>query len=191
MKLGELLEVTDRKAWRSWLRRNHSKKREVWLVYHRKASGKPRISYNDSVEEALCYGWIDSTVKNVDKERFAQRFSPRKPKSPLSEMNGERVRRLIAQRRMTKAGLAAIARVFDPKEKDACFIVPPDILAGIKANPEAWKNFQKLPEHYKRIRITFIDHYRHRDKRYYQRALRHFIDMTAKNKRFGYVKEMT
>jgi uncharacterized protein YdeI (YjbR/CyaY-like superfamily) len=92
MDIGKTLYVTDRKDWRDWLARNHMTESEIWLVYYRKLTGKPRIPYNDAVEEALCYGWIDSQQKGIDEERFAQRFSPRRPKSALSEMNRERIR---------------------------------------------------------------------------------------------------
>ena len=184
------LYVTTRKDWRAWLAKHHKTAPEIWLVYYRKVSGKPRISYDDAVREALCYGWIDSTVRKIDDERFAQRFSPRKPTSGLSQMNVERIRRLIAEKTMTEAGLAAIAHVYDPaKDGSDDFIVPPDILDAIKANPEAWANFQKLPETYKRIRIAYIDSRRRHGKDMFRRALAHFIAMTAKGKRIGFVQE--
>src|SRR2546425_10087227 len=113
MEIGTTLYAKDRRQWRSWLARHHKTAAEIWLIYYKKHSGKPRIPYTDAVEEALCYGWIDSIAKPVDADRWAQRFSPRRPSSRLSEMNRERVRRLIAARRMTKAGLARIAHVFD------------------------------------------------------------------------------
>ena len=78
MDIGKTLYVTDRKQWRSWLAKNHTKAKEIWLIYYRKSSGKKRIPYNDAVEEALCYGWIDSIMKSIDEKSFAQRFSPRK-----------------------------------------------------------------------------------------------------------------
>lgn len=191
MKPGKTLHVTTRKDWRSWLARHHNTETEIWLVYYRKETGKPRISYNDAVEEALRYGWIDSTVRSLDRERFAQRFSMRKSASSLSQMNRERVRVLIAQKKMTKAGLAAIAHVFDPaKDEAAEFAIPPDILKPLKENEQAWENFQKLPESYKRIRIAFIATRKRHGKKQFESALRHFIDMTAKGKRFGYVREM-
>src|SRR4030043_1595586 len=108
MEIGKTLYVKDRRSWRTWLARNHDKEKEIWLIYYRKETGKPRIPYNDAVEEALCYGWIDSTVKNIDTERFAQRFSPRKKSSSLSQANKERIIRLIATKKMTPAGLAAV-----------------------------------------------------------------------------------
>ena len=99
---------------RSWLEKNSEKEKEVWLVYYRKSSGKKRIPYNDAVEEALCFGWIDSTAKKIDEEKFAQKFTPRNPKSPISEMNKERVRRLIKAKKMTEKGLTAIKNFFHP-----------------------------------------------------------------------------
>jgi uncharacterized protein YdeI (YjbR/CyaY-like superfamily) len=87
MEIGETLHVTTRKAWRSWLKGHYQSKAEIWLVYHKKESGKPRISYNDAVEEALCFGWIDSTAKKLDEERFAQR-PPRSPAAPALKQTG-------------------------------------------------------------------------------------------------------
>lgn len=94
----------DRKAWREWLSKNHDKKSEVWLVYYRKAIGKPTVTYPEAVEEALCFGWIDSIEKSLDSERFAGRFTPRKPKSNWSLSNRERAKKLIKQGLMTPAG---------------------------------------------------------------------------------------
>ena len=99
MDIGETLYVTNRTQWRNWLSKNYKNKNEIWLIYYNKASGKQRIPYNDAVEEALCYGWIDSIIKNMDEERFVQRFSPRRPTSVLSEMNRERIHRLIKEKR--------------------------------------------------------------------------------------------
>lgn len=119
---------------------------------------QPSLSYNDAVEEALAFGWIDSTVKKLDEDRFAQRFSPRRKTSGLSQSNRERARNFISEGRMTPTGLAAIAHVFDPGEPDAAQPeISPDILEPLQANAEAWKNFQKLPESYRRIRIAYIE----------------------------------
>src|ERR1039458_1395740 len=105
MEVGKTLYVTNRKQWRSWLLKHHKTASDIWLVYYKKESGKRRIPYNDAVEEALCYGWIDSRTKPRDKESWVQRFTPRRKKSPLSEMNKERVRRLIKAGKMTRSGL--------------------------------------------------------------------------------------
>jgi uncharacterized protein YdeI (YjbR/CyaY-like superfamily) len=192
MNFEKTLHITDRKAWRAWLAKNHKARKEIWLVYFRKETGKPRISYNDAVEEALCYGWIDSTIKRIDNESFAQRFSVRKRTSELSQMNKERVYTLISQKKMTKAGLDAIAHVFNPaKDKPKHFIISSDVLKSLKADKQAWTNFQKFPESYKRIRIAYIESRKRHGEDYYQKALKHFVVMTAKNKRFGFVKEMS
>jgi uncharacterized protein YdeI (YjbR/CyaY-like superfamily) len=189
VKLGKTLYVEDRRGWRAWLARHHRTAPEIWLIYYKKHSGRPRIPYNHAVEEALCYGWIDSTTKPVDGDRWAQRFSPRRPTSRLSAMNRERVRRLIAAGRMTKAGLARIAHVFDHR-RDAgrrAARVPPDIRRALERDAAAWRNFRRFPASYKRIRIGWIAAARHRPEIFAQR-LRYFLKMTAQNKRFGMVQ---
>lgn len=189
MNLGKTLYVANRRQWRSWLAKNYAKKKEVWLVYYRKTSGKLRIPYNDAVEEALCYGWIDSILKSIDKEKFAQRFTPRKPKSNLSEMNKERIRRLIKKRRMTAAGLNAISGSFNKcKGNEEKPTIAKDILKALKTNKQAWKNFRNFAEGYKRVRIGFIESRRRHGKEIFRKSLNYFIKMTAKNKKFGMVK---
>jgi uncharacterized protein YdeI (YjbR/CyaY-like superfamily) len=191
MDIGETLYVSGRDEWRKWLEKNHSRKKEIWLVYYRKATGKPRISYNESVEEALCFGWIDSTIKKLDDERLAQRFSPRRKDSQLSQANKERIDKLVAEGRMTPAGLEAVAHVYKRDEtlKDS-FIIPEDILGPLKANPQAWENFRKFPETYKRIRIAYIDTRRRHGREMFETALNNFIIRTAQNKRIGFMKEL-
>ena len=188
MKIGKTLTLTNRTQWRRWLAKNHRTASEIWLVYYKKESGKKRIPYNDAVEEALCYGWIDSTLKTIDNKRFAQRFSPRKPNSVLSDMNKERIRRLIAAKKMTRAGLTAIGRHLQPNGTlPSRFIVPPDILRAIQLHPLARKNFRRFPFSYKRIRIGWIDGARKRPAEFAKR-LRYFIAKTEKNEQFGMVR---
>jgi uncharacterized protein YdeI (YjbR/CyaY-like superfamily) len=180
MEITQTLYVTDRKKWRAWLKTHYRTAKEIWLVYFRKETGKPRISYNDSVEEALCFGWIDSTVRKLDSERFAQRFSPRRPGRPYSQTNKERLRSLIADGKVAKDVLATLG---DLPEED--FTIPPDILKALKANKTTWKNFQQFPDAYKRIRIGYIDRARNRPAEFRKR-LRNFLSMTEKNKQFGF-----
>ncbi|NYZ60575.1 YdeI/OmpD-associated family protein [Candidatus Micrarchaeota archaeon] len=187
MELGKTLYVHERKAWRSWLSRNRKKEKEIWLIYYKKSSGKPRIPYNDAVEEALCFGWIDSTVKKIDDERFAQRFTPRGPRSGLSQANRERIREMISEGKMTKAGLAAVSHAFDAG-KSEMFAIPKSILAAIRKDRNAWKNFAKLPEKYKRVRLAYLESRKRHGMDEFKKSLRHFIKMTAKNKRFGFVR---
>ncbi len=155
------------------------RKRNLAGVF-KKASGKLRIEYNDAVEEALCFGWIDSNVKKIDEESHAQRFSPRKPKSGYSQANKERLRKLIAEGKVMRDVLAALGDISEEK-----FEIPADILKAIKANTEAWKNFQNFSETYKRIRIAFIDGARNRPAEF-QKRLNYFIKTTEKNKQFGF-----
>lgn len=180
MEITKTLYVTSRNDWRKWLREHYKTEKEIWLVYPRKETGKPRITYNDAVEEALCFGWIDSIVKTLDQERTVQRFSPRKPGSKYSPANQERLRKLIKQRKVIKEVRDTLR---DLSEEN--FEIPRDILNAIKANKEAWKNFQKFSDAYKRIRIGFIEGARKRPEEF-QKRLRYFIQMTEKNKLYGF-----
>ena len=182
MKVGKTLYVKNRKEWRAWLAKHYNTATEIWLIYYKKASGKPRIPYNDAVDEALCYGWIDGILKPIDERKYAQRYSPRRKTSTLSDMNRERIRRLIRSGRMTKAGREAIAHT-----GKGASALPADIVNRLQANPTAWKHFQKFPASYKRIRVGWIHAARHRREVFEQR-LRYFLRMTAHNKRFGMVQ---
>ena len=173
------------KRGETWLEKNHARQNEIWLVYPLKHTGKRRLPYNDAVEEALCFGWIDSIIKKVDAGHVAQRFTPRRSaKSDLSETNKERVRRLIRAGLMTPAGLAKIQTRMDEP-----FVIPADILRALKQDASTWKNFQAFPEWYRRIRIGWIEATRQQGRLMaYQTRLAYFLRMTAQNKRFGMVK---
>ncbi len=108
MEIGETLLVKSRQEWRDWLTEHHRDHKEIWLVYYKKTSGKTSISYDDSVEEALCFGWIDGAFKGIDEETYAGRFTPRRPRSPWSASNRARVARLLRAGQVTEAGLAAL-----------------------------------------------------------------------------------
>ena len=179
-KPAQLLYAPDRRTWRSWLRAHSQTEKAVWLVYYKKNTGKPRILYNDAVEEALCVGWIDSSVNAIDEEKFAQKFTPRNPGSPYSQANKERLRALIERGRVVKAVLETLPDL-GPKR----FKVPPDILKALKANPTAWKNFRRFSPSYKRIRTGFIEGARNRPGEFRKR-LDYFIRMTEKNRIFGF-----
>jgi uncharacterized protein YdeI (YjbR/CyaY-like superfamily) len=180
MEISKTLYVTQRKAWRAWLKKNYKTEKEIWLVYPRKATGKTRITYNDAVEEALCFGWIDSTAKKLDEEHTAQRFSPRRPKAKYSQANIERLRYLVAKKKVIKEVKESLGNILNEE-----FVIPADILKAIQTNKIAWKNFQKFSDSYQRIRIAFIDGARQRPAEF-QKRLRYFIEMTEKNKMFGF-----
>jgi len=180
MEITKTLHVTNPKDWRKWLRAHYKTEKAIWLVYYKKETGKPRIAYNDAVEEALCFGWIDSTVKTLDEKRTAQRFSPRKPQSSYSPANRERLRKLVKQRKVIKEVRETLGNILEEKLE-----IPKDILKALKANKEAWENFQKFSDAYKRIRIGFIDGARKRPEEFKKR-LRYFLKMTGKNKQYGF-----
>jgi uncharacterized protein YdeI (YjbR/CyaY-like superfamily) len=184
MEITETHYPKNRAEWRKWLKENFKTKKEIWLIYYSKQSGKPRVPYNDAVEEALCFGWIDSTMKKIDEESFVQRFTPRKKGSQLSELNKERIRRLIKKKKMTKAGLSIVNHLLDDPKGNNKLKIAPDILKELMKIKSAWKHFQKFPMSYKRIRIGWIEGARKRPEIYQQR-LRYFLKMTEKNKRFG------
>lgn len=176
----KLLYAKNRKQWRSWLKAHYKTETEVWLVYYKKHTGKDWISYNDSVEEALCFGWIDSTVRRIDDDSYAQRFSVRNPKTPYSQANRERLHELVIQGKVAKEVLATLG---DAAELE--FPIPHDILQAIKASKLAWKNFRAFSPRYQRIRVAFIEGARNRPQEFDKR-LRHLIRMSEKNKQFGF-----
>jgi len=183
VEIGETLDVPARAAWRAWLKRNHARKKEIWVVLHAKASGKPSLAYNDAVDEALCFGWIDSIVKKVGVHSRAQRFTPRRRGAPVSEMNKARARRLVREGRMTPAGRTALGSALRREP----LIVAPDVRRALRAEPGALECFERLPVAYKRIRLGFIEGARSRPEVFATR-LRYFVRMTAQGKRYGMVR---
>ena len=146
--MGELPRVQpdSRSAWRAWLEENHASSTGVWLVYAKKHSGIPSLTYNDAVEEALCFGWIDSKVNPIDDAFYRQVFTPRKPRSTWSALNRGRVERLLAAGLMTPAGLSVVDAAKDSGAWDAWkhvdeLKVPPDLENAIRANPKAGRNW--------------------------------------------------
>jgi uncharacterized protein YdeI (YjbR/CyaY-like superfamily) len=139
----------DRKAWRRWLQKYHKKETGVWLTYYRKNSGKSHVSYDDAVEEALCFGWIDSITKPIDEEKYMQKFTPRKVKSVWSALNKRRVGQLIGENLMAPAGLAIIDlgkqngswTKLDHVEN---FVIPPDLAQLLAKNKKVLKYFEGL-----------------------------------------------
>jgi uncharacterized protein YdeI (YjbR/CyaY-like superfamily) len=180
MEVGETLYVYRRKEWRRWLEEHFDKKEEIWLVLPRKQSGKPKLKYNDSVEEALCFGWIDSIQKSLNEEATVQRFSRRKPKSNWSQLNRERIRWLL-QQKLVHLSLVAECRRVAAEE----FVFPEDVLAALQKNKKAWENYQGLSEAYQRIRVAYIEAARKRPGEF-EKRLRNFIQKTEEKKLIGY-----
>jgi len=177
---GRILSADDRAAWRRWLAGNYQTEDEVWLQYHRAHTGKPRVAYNDAVEEALCFGWIDSTVNSIDEDRYAQRFTPRRGRSTYSQTNRERLRRLINQGQVMPEVKEQVTDVLDEP-----FVVPPDIEAALRVDPAVWKNFTAYSDAYQRIRIAYVDSARSRHDEFDKR-LANLLRKTAADSQFGF-----
>ena len=179
MEITEIVYAKNRAEWRAWLMENHAKKDEIWLISYSKSSENPSVLYLHAVEEALCFGWIDSTAKRMDSERTAQRFSRRRPKSNWTELNKERARRLIANGLMTDAGFATL-----PDLSIEAFKIAPDILQAIQADDQTWQNFEAFPDVYKRIRVGYIEEMRKQPSEF-EKRLNNFLKQTQQNKLFG------
>jgi uncharacterized protein YdeI (YjbR/CyaY-like superfamily) len=175
----ETLYVTNRGEWRDWLEQHYQSTSEIWLVSYLKKTGKPNVPYNDAVEEALCFGWIDSIVKKLNEDRYAQRYTPRKAKSGYSQTNKERLKKLIEQGKVMPEVLATLDAI---GLED--FEYPADIMAALQENKRAWENFQRYSGSYQRIRIAYIDVARDRPGEY-EKRLAHLIKKTEQDKQFG------
>ena len=189
LKMVEQLHLSNRNEWRAWLEKNHVTKKEVWLTYYKKHTGKPSIPYEDSVEEALCFGWVDSIIKRIDDEKCARKFIRRRDRSRWSEFNKKRAERMISEGRMTEAGMA---RVDDAKKSGEWFksnvipkslIVPAFIEEGFSKNKKANENFNKLAESYKRLYIRWISSAKQEETRL--KRLEEAIDLLEQNKKLG------
>ncbi len=176
MEIGKTKYFDNREDWRKWLIENYDKEPEIWLMYPNKASGKRGILYNDAVEEALCFGWIDSTKKKYDEIFAAQRYTPRRKGSSYSQPNKERLK-WLAENEMIHPEILKAIQV----ELNKAFKFPEDILKQIKANKKAWQFYQQQTDSYKRIRVAYIDDSRKRPEEF-QKRLQNFISKCAQNK---------
>ena len=149
---------------------------DIWFVFPMKGSGEPALSYNDAVEEALCFGWIDSTIKHIDSLHRAQHFTPRRKGSPYSQPNIERLKWLDAQGLIHPKVRPALEEVIDSE-----FIFPDDIMEALRQDETVWDNYRSFSEPYKRIRVAYIDAARKRPDEFRKR-LENFIRKTRDNK---------
>lgn len=155
------IHAKTRKSWRTWLSKNHAKHKPVWLIFYRKGSKTKSVRYNDAVEEALCFGWIDSLVNKRDDESRYQYFGPRKASSRWSKLNKDRVKKLLKARMMHASGVAII----DIAKKSGTWtaldhaqdeIIPDDLMSLFKRNKKAFENFQAFPPFARRYTLEWI-----------------------------------
>jgi len=183
------LHVTNRKDWRLWLSENHHKEKEIWLIYYKKHTGKPRVPYNDAVEEALCFGWIDSIVRTIDDERYMQKFTPRKAKSNWSDSNKKRVEKLINAGKMTNAGLEKIetAKINGTWDNiitaTKSFEMPIELENALDINASAKNFFNKLAPSSRRQYIGWIASAKKEETK--QKRVKEAISMLGKKQKLG------
>ena len=154
----------NRNEWRKWLEKNYSGFSEINLIYYRKESGKPCITYDDSVEEALCFGWIDGRINKIDEEKYCRRFSPRKSvKSAWSLLNKQRAEKMMKENKMTEAGMKTIIEAKASGFWDNAYSmrneleIPADMNKALIKNKRALENFNKAPNSTKFIFVTRVN----------------------------------
>lgn len=178
MTLKNVLDIRNRNEFRKWLMQNCSTERECWIAVKRgKTPPEDALWYLDAVEEALCFGWIDSTLKNVNGVPL-QRFGPRSKSGRWTELNKERCRRLEKLGLMTEKGRDACPTL------DAEFVIESDILEQFSENPRAFENFKKFPELYQRVRVDNIQRVR-ASSELFESRLKKLIEASARGKMFG------
>jgi uncharacterized protein YdeI (YjbR/CyaY-like superfamily) len=183
-------EVTakDRAQWRRWLQRNHDKVDRAWLVMGKKGAGVPSPTYEEAVEEALCFGWIDSTMRPIDERCYRQLYSRRKPTSTWAKTNKERVERLIREGRMAEAGLAAIEAAkangsWSSLDRIEALEEPPDLATALDANPTARRHFDAFPASVRKQLLWWVESAKRPETR--AKRIAETVDLAARNERPG------
>ena len=182
--------VKNRKEWREWLSKNHNKEEKgIWLVFFKKETQKPTLEYNDSVEEALCFGWIDSIIKKIDDEKYVRKFTPRNSKSLWSPSNKKRVEKMIKEGKMTKHGLAKVnaakkSGFWDKSDRPQIdFDIPPELEEALKKNKKARDFFEQLAPSYKKQFIGWIKIAKREETR--RKRLKETIEKLTKGEKLG------
>ena len=163
MEITEKLYLKNRDEWREWLQEHHQTKKEIWLIFFKKHTGKPGIPYDDSVEEALCFGWIDSIIKKIDEEKYSRKFTPRKKNSNWSALNITRAKKMINEGKMTDAGLVLYKemekdkkRIVQQKLPEKELTIPDYLKEALAINKKAQLNFDNFAFSYKRNYVGWI-----------------------------------
>lgn len=189
MKIFEEKFFLDRDNFRNWLNKSHGTSSGIWLIYYKKHTQKPSIIYEEAVQEALCFGWIDSTVQRIDDEKYKQKFTPRNDKSEWSKLNKERVKKLIKQKKMTHHGLVKIdiAKKNGMWDKlssgDVIYVMPEIFKKELNKNKSAKVFFEKLSPSHKKHFIRWIATAK-RDETKFKRITEAII-MLSENKKLG------
>lgn len=187
MTADTAIRFKNRKEWRGWLEKHHGKETGIWLVLYKKHSAKPGLRYEEALEEALCFGWIDGQLMKVDNDKFKLRYSPRRPKSPWSRINRDKAEKLIRSGQMAAAGLARIKeakksglwqRAYTNKTRER---MPSDLKTALQKNKTAWSNFRKFANTYRNMYIGWIVSAKTTETR--KRRIAKVVDQAAKDKK--------
>ncbi len=183
------LDVRSRNEWRKWLEVNHASRAEIWLIFHKRHTGVTSLGYNDAVEEALCFGWIDSLVRRLDDARYARKFTPRKARSKWSAINRRRYtdlasRGLLAEPGLQRAPTSHSSQATSPEAaRPSPPALPSYIESALKTNPRAWQYFEQLAPSYRRAYIGWIDSAKRDETK--DRRLREVVNLLAAGKKLG------
>ncbi|MEQ1875803.1 MAG: YdeI/OmpD-associated family protein [Bdellovibrionia bacterium] len=187
MKITKTLNVDNRLQWRLWLQQNHDKENEIWLVYHRAHIDVPTIRYAESVEEALCFGWVDGLLNKIDDERYARRFGPRRT-NVWSKANIERFKRLKKEGRLHESAFKTApntkTKVYKPL-RERRIVMPKEMKAALAKNKKAGTNFTNMAPSYRRLLMYWLSQAKRPETRVSR--LKRIIDSLSKNKKlWGY-----
>lgn len=181
----ETFYAKNRAEWRKWLEENHQTVKEIWLIYYKKHTQKPSIPYKDSLEEAICFGWIDGLIKRIDDEKYVRRFGPRKQDSIWSETNRKIAEKLMAANRIAKPGLEKIEEAKQSGKWEEAYNMqsktklPDDLKIALKANNKAWNNFNKFTNSYQSRYIYYINMAKREETR--TKRIRMVVENAEKN----------
>jgi uncharacterized protein YdeI (YjbR/CyaY-like superfamily) len=193
-KIDELLDFhpLSRQEWRDWLAENYDKFAGIWFVYYKKSANKPRVSYDEAVEEALCFGWIDSVARGFDETRSRILFTPRKPKSVWSKPNKLRVEKMITSGAMTEIGLAKIEKAkldgsWNALNASDNLEIAEDLQKAFDANKQAETNFHAFTDGVKKVILSWVNAAKREETR--AARIKKLVAMAEKNKRVNFDKE--
>ena len=184
--------VENREQWHQWLLENHDKVKSVWLAYYKPISGKTRVSYDDAVDEAICFGWVDSKPNTLDEFRSIQFYAPRNPKSNWSKVNKLRVEKLIAENRMHPSGLAAVTAAkangtWDALNEVEEMIIPEDLKSALAVNPDAERYFMEFPRSSKKNILEWIYNAKQPETR--NKRIQETVTLAAQNIRANHYRQ--
>jgi len=183
------LYVANRDEWRAWLEKNSCASKGVWLIYFKNHTGKASIPYDDSVEEAICFGWIDGIIKKLDDERYVRKFMPRRTGSKWSESNKKKAERMMEQGMTAEAGIATIR---EAKENGEWFrtpmnrkelVIPKPMQQALAKNRKALANFDKLASSHKRQYVSWVSAAKKEETQ--KKRLTEAITLLEQNKKLG------